>query len=177
MPGRIFGGDRYNPFTNSLYLNSDVAAVALREAAYAKDVRSHKLPGTYAATQELPLLGLWSDSRALRDVVGYAKMQNDWVTEKEAYHVLFPQLGIASTSFGSAFLISAWWGGPALAAGGAAVGHVAGRTIEKREAAKHEAADTPEESIAGEVEQAAYVENADTQPPPLDPPISRLPPP
>ncbi len=70
LPGRIFGGDKYNPFTNSLSLNSDLPAVALREAAYAKDVHNHKYPGSYAVGQELPFVGLWSDTVAVRDVCG-----------------------------------------------------------------------------------------------------------
>ena len=66
FPGRIFGGDRYNPYTNSLYLNSDVTALVLREAAYGKDIHSQKMPGTFAAIQDLPVIGLWSDTRAGR---------------------------------------------------------------------------------------------------------------
>jgi hypothetical protein len=161
FPGRIFGGDTYNPYTNSLYLNSDVSAMVLREAAYGKDVHSQKMPGTYAVIQDLPIIGLWSDSRAVRDVIGYAREQSDWDVEKEAYHVLFPQMGIASTSIGGMFLSSAWWGGAALGAGGAAVGHVAGRSIAKREGAKH---DTVER--AGEIDASSpspAVQQADFQ--------------
>jgi hypothetical protein len=163
LPGRIFGGDHYNPFTNSLYLNSDVPAVALREAAYAKDVRSHKLPGTYAVVQEVPVVGLWSDSRAVGDVIGYARDQEDWEVERQAYHVLFPQLGIATTSGGGALVSSVWWGGPALGAGGAAVGHVVGRTLAKREAARHKDSESPAEDQAPEVQQAGYVEGKSGQ--------------
>ena len=158
LPGRIFGGDRYNPFTNSLYLNSDVSVIALREAAYAKDVHSRKLPGTYAVTQEFPFVGLWSDSRAVRDVIGYAHAEEDWETEQQAYKVLFPQMGVESTSIGGTFLSSVWWGGPVLAASGAAVGHVTGRTLAKREAAKHKYSESPEDAPDAEVQQAGFSE-------------------
>jgi hypothetical protein len=177
LPGRIFGGDRYNPFTNSLYLNSDVPAVALREAAYAKDVHSHRLPGTYASIQELPVVGLWSDGRAVGDVIGYARDQQDWEVEKQAYHVLFPQLGVASTAIGGSILSSVWWGGPAFSAGGAAVGHIAGRTLAKREAAKHKESDPPTDPPTAEVQQAGYLDRKSHPSPPEDPPLSRLPPP
>jgi hypothetical protein len=177
FPGRIFGGDRYDPFTNSLDLNSDVAAVVLREAAYAKDVHYHKLPGTYAVTQELPLVGLLSDGRAVRDVIGYARDQDDWEVEQEAYHVLFPQMGAASTSLGGAFVSSVWWGGPVLGAGGAAVGHVAGRTMSKREAAKHEKPESPTEPENTDVQQAGYIESKATEEPSSEPKLFRLPPP
>ena len=177
LPGRIFGGDRYNPFTNSLYLNSDVPAVALCEAAYAKDVRSHKLPGTYAVTQELPLVGLWSDSRAIRDVIGYARVQEDWEVEQQAFKVLFPQMGVESTSVGGAFVSSVWWGGPALGAGGAAVGHVVGRTLAKREAAKHKDSEPHADPAATEVQQAGYVEEGSQESTSADLRVVRLPPP
>ena len=37
FPGRVFGGDRYNPFTNTINLYSDHPSIALHEAAHAKD--------------------------------------------------------------------------------------------------------------------------------------------
>ncbi|HVU88431.1 MAG TPA: hypothetical protein VHD36_14010 [Pirellulales bacterium] len=175
FPGRIFGGDSYNPYTNSLYLNSDVSAMVLREAAYSKDVHSQKMPGTYAVIQDLPVLGLWSDTLAVRDVIGYAREQGDWEVEKEAYHVLYPQMGIASTSIGGMFLSSAWWGGAALGAGGAAVGHVAGRTAAKREQAKHDAREQTAEAETvvplPPVQQAGFESTAREPAPPI-----RLPP-
>jgi hypothetical protein len=176
FPGRIFGGDNYNPYTNSLYLNSDVTAMVLREAAYGKDVHSQKMPGTYAFIQDLPIIGLWSDSRAVRDVIGYAREQEDWGVEKEAYHVLFPQMGIASTSIGGMFMASSWWGGMALGAGGAAVGHVTGRSIAKREQSKHDALERADEVEASTprptVQQAGFEATAAGEP---APPV-RLPP-
>jgi hypothetical protein len=145
--------------------------MVLREAAYGKDVHSQKLPGTYSVIQDLPILGLWSDSRAVRDVIGYAREQEDWDVEKEAYHVLFPQMGIASTSIGGIFLSSAWWGGAALGAGGAAVGHVTGRSIAKREQSKHdtlERADEVEASApAPAVQQAGFESTAGEPAPPV----------
>lgn len=176
FPGRIFGGDNYNPYTNSLYLNSDVTAMVLREAAYGKDVHSQKMPGTYAFIQDLPVIGLWSDSRAVRDVIGYAREQEDWEVEKEAYHVLFPQMGAASTSIGGMFVASSWWGGMALGAGGAAVGHVTGRGLAKREQSKHDLLERADEVEASTprptVQQAGFEANATGDP---APPI-RLPP-
>ncbi len=177
LPGRIFGGDRYNPFTNSLYLNSDVPVIALREAAYAKDVHNHKHPGTYAVGQEVPFVGIWSDSRAVRDVIGYARAEEDWELEQQAYHVLFPQLGAESTSIGGAFVSSIWWGGPALGAGGAAVGHLAGRTMAKREAAKHKDLESPADEPAAETQQAGYVDDKSREFSNEDLQVIRLPPP
>ena len=53
LPGRIIGVDNYNPYTNSVYVYSDVPALAMEAAAYAKDVKHRDLPGTYAAVNAL----------------------------------------------------------------------------------------------------------------------------
>ncbi|MBS0211362.1 MAG: hypothetical protein JSS27_20660 [Planctomycetes bacterium] len=131
LPGRVFGGDRYNPFTNTLNLNSDVPAVVLREAAYAKDVHGRKLPGTYVAINQLPFVGLWHDTRSVSDVLAYAEAHEDWELEKEAYHVLFPRVG-ADVANSGAIVAPVWWEGAAIGVGGSLVGHATGRTVAAR---------------------------------------------
>jgi hypothetical protein len=128
IPNRVFGGDEYNPFTNTMTLTSDVPSLVLAEAAYAKDIRSQKNPGAYAAINDLPVLSLIRHSKATSDVLGYARFEHDWEAEKEAYDVLYPQIG--STTFGPAshFVPVA---GPFLSVGGAVVGHAAGRSVAK----------------------------------------------
>lgn len=127
FPGRVFGGDRYDPFTNSLNLNSDVPALVLSEAAYAKDIHSQKHPGAYATlVNDLPLLTLWRQGKSASDVLSYAQLQEDWELEKEAYHVLYPQM--ASGAVGTAGPFVPIYG-HFLGLGGAVVGHAAGRTV------------------------------------------------
>ncbi|HEX3727928.1 MAG TPA: hypothetical protein VHV08_16870 [Pirellulales bacterium] len=160
LPGRVLGGDQYNPFTNSLYLNSDVPAVVLDEAAVAKDIHSRKYPGSYTVVHDLPLISIFQQTRAVSDVLGYAREQEDWEVEREAYRVLYPRLAIESATLGSPFL-SVWWGGPILGAGGAAIGHVAGREVAARRGLEREqlakAKPLPVNSSAT-VQQASYVE-------------------
>jgi hypothetical protein len=143
LPGRVFGGDSYNPYTNSLLLNSDVPALVLYEAAFAKDIHGRKLPGCYAAANELPGLSFWRRSRAASDVVGYAREQKDWETERQAYHVLYPHIGAQSFSFLGP-ITTLWWEGPAFMLGGATMGHVAGRTLAARREGEIRAADSPD---------------------------------
>jgi hypothetical protein len=126
FPIRVFGGDEYNPFTNTLNLTSDVPALVLAEAAYAKDIHSRPHPGAYATINDLPLLSMWRHTLATSDVLGYARVQNDWETEREAYHVLYPHIGSTTFGPGAHFVPIA---GPFLAAGGALVGHATGRTV------------------------------------------------
>ena len=141
LPGRIFGGDEYNPFTNSLYINSDVPAVVLMEAAYAKDIHSRRLPGTYATINEFPVLTLWRHTHAVNDVLGYAQAHDDWDVERETYRVVYPQMGVhvalgghSAAALGTALpLITI----PIAAVGGAIAGHTVGQaTIAKRVAAR-----------------------------------------
>lgn len=125
LPGRVFGGDQYNPFTNSLYLNSDLAAVAMHEAAYAKDIHSQTFPGTYAVFNELPVMSLWRHTRGVNDILGYARTNDDWKVEHETYRVVYPQMGVHSMALTGFFV--PFWEGLAFTATGAAAGHITGQ--------------------------------------------------
>jgi hypothetical protein len=93
IPGRIFGGDHYNPFSATAHIYSDIPAVGLHEAAHAKDFARREHPGTYAALYLLPGVPLWHESIATRDVFAYADYKNDGRLKREAYHILFPAYG------------------------------------------------------------------------------------
>lgn len=125
LPGRVFGDDQYNAYTNSLYINSDVPAVVLHEAAYAKDVYSRRMPGTYAFVNELPVVGMWRHIVGINDVLGYAVINDDWLVEEETYSVVYPVVGMKSTLMTGSFL--SFWDGVILSVGSAAVGHTAGQ--------------------------------------------------
>jgi hypothetical protein len=140
LPGRVFGGDTYNPYTNTLNIDSDVPAIAILEAALAKKIHSQRLPGTYATVTDLPGLALVRRCRAVGDVLGYARAQHDWEIERQAYHVLYAQVG-AETATMAGLMSPAWWAMPALGVGGAAAGHVTGRMMAAQRAAEIEAAE------------------------------------
>ena len=55
LPGRIFGGDNYNPFSHTINLYSDVPEIALHEGAHAKDFTNRKYRGTYAFLGLIPV--------------------------------------------------------------------------------------------------------------------------
>jgi len=88
LPGRFFGGDAYNPFTNTIYLYSDEAAIALHEAGHSKDFGSRKLKGLHAAIYQLPLASLYYEAKASNDALGYLRC--DVEGEKDAYKLLYP---------------------------------------------------------------------------------------
>ncbi len=144
LPNRIFGGDRYNPFTNTLNLSSDVPALVLAEAAYAKDIHGQRNPGVYASiVTDMPVLSVWRQGRAASDLLGYARTHDDWPVEKQAYQVLYPQMGVGAVGPIGTFVPVV---GPYIDIGGALAGHAVGRTIAAvREPKKpHTAPDEPD---------------------------------
>ncbi len=88
LPGRFFGGDAYNPYTNTIYLYSDEAAIALHEAGHSKDFGSRKYKGLHAALYQLPLLSLYYEAKASSDALSYARCNVD--LRKDAYKLLYP---------------------------------------------------------------------------------------
>lgn len=48
LPGRFFGGDNYNPYSNTINLYSDAKPIAWHEAGHALDFAQRKYKGTYA---------------------------------------------------------------------------------------------------------------------------------
>jgi len=124
FPGRIFGEDSYNPYTKTVHLYSDIPALALEQAAYAKDVRDRKYPGTYAAAQDLPIVGLWHESLSKDETLAYLATYGTPNEQREAQRILYPQMGVevgGEITGGLPYLYPL----PELA--GATVGHIVGR--------------------------------------------------
>jgi hypothetical protein len=182
LPNRVFGGDHYNAFTNSLYLNSDVAAIALDEAAIAKDIHARRFPGTYAVVTELPVVHLLRQGRAISDVLSYARDEEDWEVEKQAYRVLYARMGADGATAGASFW-SVWWGGPVVGLGGAAIGHVAGHAVASRretELARFNAdvkpiSESPAAPFDEGVRAASFLEPQPGRPPEEVPSVEPLP--
>ncbi|SFH80300.1 hypothetical protein [Planctomicrobium piriforme] len=123
LPGRVFGGDWYNPYTNTVNVYSDVPSIAIEETAYAVDVAGRKHPGTYAFVQGLPLVNMWHHTIATDRAIAYEQTTGDAEGLKEAYQVLYPRYGLLAGQGTGYFL-----GATALfEVGGALAGHAAGR--------------------------------------------------
>jgi hypothetical protein len=93
LPGRLFGGDHYNPFTGTIHLYSDVPAIALHEGGHAKDFTRRNYPGTYALAAGLPIVSLWPEAIATGDAIAYAEEHRDPDLERESYRILYPAYG------------------------------------------------------------------------------------
>jgi hypothetical protein len=93
FPGRLFGGDNFNPFTDTINLYSDHNATALHEGGHAKDYAKRTYRGTYAVVRILPLVSLYQESLATGDAIGYIRDKQWTDKERAAYKVLYPAFG------------------------------------------------------------------------------------
>jgi hypothetical protein len=129
LPGRLFagllGGDHYNPYTHTIHLYSDHPAVALHEAAHAKDFAQRKYQGTYGALRILPVVPLYQEAVATGDAVGYDRDRELTEAEKADYKVLYPAYGTYVVGEGLRWISTPW---PyAILLAGVLPGHIVGR--------------------------------------------------
>lgn len=131
FPRRVWGGDRYNPYTRTLHLNSNELALTLHQAAYAKNLKAGGAPGFQAAAGNLPLASFWKEWKNTSEVVRYAQAQRDWEIEQQAYRRLYPRVGseMATTAL-PLTPISSPFVKPLFGLGGSLVGYAAGRRVE-----------------------------------------------
>lgn len=93
LPGRVLGGDWYNPFTDTINLYSDLPEFAISEAAYAADVRSRLNPGAYSSLKEIPFVGLSHETRSTEATLEHFGQLDDQDRYEQARDVLIPNYG------------------------------------------------------------------------------------
>ena len=90
VPGRIFGGDHYNPFTDTVNLYTGHPAVALHELGHALDFRRRSLPGLYALTRYIPGVALYQEYLASKYAIDFMRERGMHDDELRAWRLLFP---------------------------------------------------------------------------------------
>jgi len=90
LPGRFFGGDHYNPYTNTVSIYSNDPAIALHEVAHAKDFGRRNYKGSHAFLYALPFASLYYEAAATGDVLDYLHEEREWRAQKDAYEILVP---------------------------------------------------------------------------------------
>jgi hypothetical protein len=91
LPGRVFGGDVYNPFTNTISIYSDVPAVAVYEGGHAKDYAQTRYKGLYALACGVPgVRVVFHDAHASSDALGYLQENGTPQDIKEGYRTVCP---------------------------------------------------------------------------------------
>jgi len=129
LPGRLFGGDNYNPYTNTVNIYSDIGAVALHEAGHARDfaMKPRGFRGWYALMRILPLAPLYQEARATGDAIGYCLDREMYDTAAEAYRVLYPAYMTYVAGESLRWIPGEPWVGYAAEAALALPGHAIGR--------------------------------------------------
>jgi hypothetical protein len=123
LPGRVFGLDKYNPYTDSIYIYSDIPCIAQEQAGQAKIVHARPHPGTYAALTSLPVVRLWPAKQRKNDVLDYTLVYGNAAQQEEATRVFYSEFGAEVGGQASIFLGS----NLPLTLAGAGIGHVAAR--------------------------------------------------
>lgn len=126
FPGRIVGGDHYNPWTATIHLYSDVPAIALHEGGHAKDFARRDWPGLYAVAFGLPITQLYPEALATGDALAHLAERDDAEPRlAEARRILYPAYG--TYVGGAAGEVVGLTVGLPVYAGAVVAGHVAGR--------------------------------------------------
>jgi len=127
FPGRIFGGDHYNPFTNTVSIYSDAPPIALHEGGHAKDFATRRLPGTYAAAYLFPAVPLWHEAIATNDALSYVQEYGTAEEQREAYRLLYPAYGTYVAGAANDFIPASRTGGLLIYGAAVVGGHAVGR--------------------------------------------------
>jgi hypothetical protein len=131
FPGRVFGGNNFNPYTNTINIYGDVPALAVHEGGHAKDFAQRTHKGTYAAVYALvPGAPLYHEAVATRDTLAFVHEHGTYTEEQEAYRKLYPAYGTyVGGAIGDLSLAPAGiaWGVGAL--GGHLIGHYKSRQV------------------------------------------------
>ncbi len=91
--GRLFGGDHYNPFTNTVHIYSDLTPVALHEAGHAHDTSQRKYKGTWALARIVPGIDIYQEYVATDDAINHLIKMNEQQKELDSYKILWPAMG------------------------------------------------------------------------------------
>ncbi|TWU54513.1 hypothetical protein Poly51_32320 [Rubripirellula tenax] len=127
LPGRVVGGDHFNPFTQTVHIYSDVPAIALHELAHAKDFTRREYQGTYALAYTF--FPMWHETIASRDAMSYLYDRSDAEGIAEANRILYPAygtyVGSALGNFAPAYSMPIYYGS-------VIAGHVNGRMLNRQ---------------------------------------------
>ncbi len=125
FPGRLLGGDHYNPWTATIHLYSDVPAIAIHEGGHAKDFARREWPGLYAVAFGLPITELYPEAIATGDALAWAEQHDEEGLVTEGHRILYPAYG--TYIGGAAGQAVGMTIGLPIYAGAVFAGHVAGR--------------------------------------------------
>ena len=136
FPGRVFHFNSYDPFSNTLSINSYNPKSSLYQAGMSKDYRSKYFQGTYAVLQNAPYVPIVQNANVASDVLTYARIHDLWELEKELYPTAYANLAASVVSDGFLFMPSSivlpFYTSPLASMAAGAVGGASGRIVAKQ---------------------------------------------
>jgi len=125
FPGRFFGGDNYNPYSNTINLYSDLKPIALHEAGHAQDFACREDKGLYAFLYLVPFVNLYHEAVASSTALSYIETNKPAEEQKQACYLLYPAYGTyLGGNLGEYVFTAAYY---PVYLGSVAVGHIVGR--------------------------------------------------
>ncbi len=100
IPRTVLRSNHFDPFTNTLSLNSADPARAILEAARAKEFQRDRWVGrgAYAILQYLPLVPLIHETRSASDALSYSEHHLEGQLLNELYPVAYARIGSTAVS-------------------------------------------------------------------------------
>lgn len=153
----VWGKNYYDPYSNTLHINSNNPIEIIAEMSYAKIIQRQSYPGLYALGSKLPLIAIWAQKQKTNEMIAYAKSKQDWELEKATYRKMYPSMLNGSSIVGMFF--GPFYLRPAISVGGV----LAGYTVAEWEIAQRES----------EITQVAYPQKQLNPPSKTDSQIER----
>lgn len=133
----VWGKNYYDPYTNTMHINSNNPIEIMAEMSYAKIIQRQSYPGLYALGSKLPFISIFAQKQKTNEMIAYAKLKQDWELEKATIRKMYPGMlngsskdiaRVAGIFFGPFYLR------PAISVGGVLVGYtIAEWEISQRE--------------------------------------------
>jgi len=162
----VWGKNYYDPYTNTLHINSNNDLEIMAEMSYAKIIKRQNHPGLYALGSKLPFISIWAQKQKTDEMLAYAKLKQDWELEKATIRKMYP--GMLNGSSNDIARVAGLFLGPlylkpAINVGGVLIGYtIAEWEISQRENEIIKAAYTKKQEnlpnkTDSQIERASYV--------------------
>ena len=133
----FWGRNYYDPYTNTMHINSNNPIEIMAEMSYAKIIQRQSYPGLYALGSKLPFISFWAQKQKTNEMIAYAKSKQDWELEKATIRKMYPgMLNGSSKDIGrvAGLFFGPFYLRPAISVGGVLVGYtIAEWEISQRE--------------------------------------------
>ena len=162
----VWGRNYYDPYTNTMHINSNNNLEIMAEMSYAKIIQRQSYPGLYALGSKLPFISFWAQKQKTNEMIAYAKSKQDWELEKATIRKMYPgMLNGSSKDIGrvAGLFFGPFYLRPAISVGGVLVGYtiaeweIAQRESEITQVAYPQKPENPVIKTDSQIERASFI--------------------